>query len=244
MKEKYVSVKTANVVWGTDFKNWEDVKILKPGEKFGVYWSDVLIRYRDVKRDFMSWQIDNFNRASRKYTNRRIKTLVYLAGSDYTDQMWADAIKTGIGDYQIKLMCDLRWLARTAVEKGCMLQYTGVENRPQVEYLVKYMKDNGIKFEMWGENAGELRWAKDPLMLAEIIISNGLYGLDFTHSHFMFKTKGLPKPAWEETASDVRAYADDIEINPQIAPDLEKAYQMIKKHYSPDKKNKGQVSAQ
>jgi beta-galactosidase GanA len=230
MKEKYVSVEVANAVWGTGFKNWEDVKILKPGERPGAYWNDVLTRYRDRKRDFIIWQIDNFNRASKKYSNGRIKPLVYLAGSDYTDQMWADAVKTGRGDWQIKLMCDLRWLANTAVKKGCVLQYTGVENRPQVEYLVKYMKDNGIKYEMWGENAGEFSCAKDPLTLADIIISNGLYGLDFTHSHFMFKTKDSPKPAWEETASDSRADANGIEIHPQIGPDLKKAYQMIKEH--------------
>ena len=231
MREKYHAVEIANAVWNTDFENWEDVRIYKPGVKSGAYWNDVLLRYRDVKRDFIVWQIDNFKKAIIKYSDGRIKPVVYLAGNDCRDSMWADAVKTGKGNFFVKLMCDLRWLAKTAVEKGCVLQYTGVNDRPEVEYIVKYLRDNDLEFQMWGENAGSFDCAKDPLELADIIIQNGLCGLDYTHSHFIFKTRGSPKAAWEETEADVRAYTGDIELNPDIAPELKKAYKEIKDHY-------------
>ncbi len=230
MKAKYEFIEIANSVWGTDFQSWEEVMIVQPGKLTGPYWYDVLIRYRDVKRDFEAWQIGNFQRVLKRYKGR-VKPVVYLAGRDERPKMWAEAVGTGEGHLDIKLMCDLRWLARTAIDNGCMLQYTGAENRAEVEYLVKYLRDNNLKYEMWGENAGVFQCANEPLKLADIVIKNDLYGIDYTHSHFMFKTTGSPKPAWEETKSDIRNYSGDIEVNPEVAPDLEKAYRMIREHY-------------
>ena len=230
MKAKYEFINIANAVWGTNFKSWDDVCILPPGQQKGPYWYDVLIRYRDVKRDFIIWQIDNFKRVLKKYGGT-IKPVVYLGGRDDRPWMWEEAVQTGDGPVDIKLMCDLRWIARTAVEKECMLQYTGLENREEVEYLVKYLRDMNLPFKMWGENAGYYSCAKDPLNLANIIIENGLYGLDYTHSHFLFRSKSSHTPAWEQTPQSYSQTPADIEINPETGPKLKDAYALIKRHF-------------
>ncbi len=203
MKRKYKSVEKANKAWGTDFDSWDDVIVFQPKTYPGQYWNDMLVWYRDVKRKYINWQIDN----TRKHIGDKI-VLMYVPGTCYTEDHWNEAVRTGEGNVWIKLMADSKFLIDTAVEKDCWLQYTGVDNAPEVALLRKYIDDKGYTdLVMWGENAGALACAKDPVFLAETIIANRLYGLDYTHAHFALEDDGVTPNA--------------------IMPELRKAYRMI-----------------
>ncbi|MHB0997655.1 MAG: beta-galactosidase [Armatimonadota bacterium] len=209
MRQKYKLLDKANSAWGTDFKSWNEVKVLLPKTQPGAYWNDMLTWYRDSKRRYIDWQVEN----TKKYVGKDKKVLMYVPGTGYSDQDWADAVKTGDGNVWIKLMADSMYLIDVAAKKGCWLQYTGVENAPEVERLRKYLDDHKYsKVEMWGENAGYYDYAKDPVLLADIIIKNRLYGLDLTHAHFMLE-------------------GDDITPNANM-PELKKAYQMIRAYWA------------
>ena len=157
----------------------------------------------------MEWQIDN----ARKNIGNGKKILIYVPGTSYSEQDWVDAVRTGDGNVWIKLMADSMFLIDTAAKKKCWLQYTGVENADEVARLRKYLDDRKYAdVEMWGENAGSYECAKDPVRLAEIIIQNRLYGLDFTHAHFALEEDGVTPN--------------------HIMPELKKAYRMINEYWA------------
>jgi hypothetical protein len=186
MKIKYKDINKANKTWGTQFKTWDDVIVLKPKTQPGEYWKDVLLWYRDSKRDFIRRRIDCVNRYLSKYPGK--KTLVYVPGWHSTQQEWDDAVASGDGNVTIKIMCDTEFLIDVSHEKGCWIQYTGCENFAESAYITKYVKDHGYTgMEVWGENAGYAEIAQDPVNLGEIIIKYGMFGLDLTLSHFLFE---------------------------------------------------------
>lgn len=209
MKHKYRDIDEANSAWKTSFKSWNEVVVLKPKTKSGAYWSDMLTWYRDSKRDFVKWQIDQLRRASKSQKN----ILIYVPGTSYTEQEWTDAVRTGDGSDMIKVMADSMFLIDIANQKRCWLQYTGVENGPEVDRLRAYLDKKGYKgIEMWGENAGYYAFAQDPEALAKIIMRDRLYGLDLTHGHYLFE-------------------ADGVTPNAAI-PKLKKAFEMINSYWA------------
>lgn len=228
MKNKYVKIEKANKIWNTDFISWEDVRILKEGEKPGAYWNDYLTWYRDRKREFVKWQISNI----KKNAPDKI-ALVYIPGTAYFQTEWDDAVATARGTDSIRIMSDSMALMKEAVKQGAWLQYTGCENEPEVARLRKYLDDNGKKdVIMWGENAGYFIYAKDPINLANIIIKNRLYGLDYTHAHFAFLMDGLKEMPGMEDYGILNDTSKKIIPNPAIMNDLKKAFLMIKEQNS------------
>jgi len=209
MKAKYGDILAANATWNTKYKNWDEVVIPKPGTQPGPFWNDVLVWYRDSKRDFILWQLQNFKTAMAKYLPKPVKILMYVPGSHYTDEDWRQAVATGAGNGKICLMCDSIFLLETAAKEHCFLQYTGSSDEPEVKYLRGYMDQHGLgSIPMWGENAGITRVAIDPLQLADVVIKYNLYGLDYTHSRFIFK--------------------EDTVTPNEVFPKLQQAYSEIK----------------
>jgi hypothetical protein len=148
--------------------------------------------YRDTKREFVLWQIGNFKRHLAKYNLGATKLLLYVPGRDYAAEDWREAVRTGSGGRSIRLMCDSGFLLETAGKEGCWLQYTASENADEVAHLRQYMKDHGLDaIPMWGENAGVPGAAKHPGHLADVIVDQGLYGLDYTHSVYLFDEDGI-----------------------------------------------------
>lgn len=202
MRAKYKSVESANKAWGTAFATWEEVKVLKPETQPGAYWNDVLTWYRDSKREFISWQVDEL----KKLAGPKTKVVLYVPGTAYSDADWAEAVRTARGNDHIMMMADSLHLIDLAASKGCRLQYTGVENAAEVERLRRYLDEHKYsKLEMWGENAGNEHAAGDPAHLADVIIKNKLFGLDYTHAHYAFeKDQVTPNKVLPELA---KAYA-------------------------------------
>lgn len=186
MQAKYGDINKANTLWNTNFASWDNVVVLQPGTKPGKYWEDVLIWYRDTKRDFVRWSIDNI----KKYCGDK-KVLFYAIGH-YTQPEWDQAVATGTGSTTIMVMGETDWLIDLAAEKNCWLQFTGVDHEGTAAYIANYVKKHKYdNIQLWGENAGIYEAAKDPVGLAGIVIRNGYLGLDYTHSHFVFEKNGL-----------------------------------------------------
>src|SRR6202034_1755215 len=103
----------------------------------GRFWEDVLTWYRDAKRNFITWQIGNFKKHLAQYPeSAHVKILLYVPGTHYSDEDWQNAVQTGNGKPNIRIMCDSRFLLDTAIREGCQLQYTGCENEEEVKYLL------------------------------------------------------------------------------------------------------------
>lgn len=179
MKAKYSDIDKANAAWKTTFANWDDVRIPKPGAQPGPFWADMLTWYRDTKRDFILWQLHDYQRLMAKYLPKPIEMIIYVPGRDYTESDWDKAVATAVGTSPIKLMCDSRFLIQTAAKEHCWLQYTASNNEAEVKHLCDYMRDLGYAgIPMWGENAGMNPMGERPLDLANIVVENRLYGLD------------------------------------------------------------------
>ena len=181
----------ANRAWGTSFKVWRDVRIPEPGTRPGAMWNDVLTWYRDAKRSFVAWQVANYQALARRYAGTAApRLLLMVPGSHIPPAEWQQAVRTGDGDYGVKIMSESEYLIDLAAQTGCWLQYTGVENAKEVAYLQGYMQSKGTQIPMWGENAGTPQVGGDPDRIANVVAQNKLYGCEFIHSGFLFDNAG------------------------------------------------------
>lgn len=207
MRKKYSSVVHANRVWGTNFADWGAVRPPRPRQHPGTLWADALLWYRDSKRAVDRSLVDIYRRALDKHTSfgRRPSLIVMVAGSHIIQPEWSHAVDTGLPDCSIAIMSDSEFAITLAKETGCWLQYTGVENAPEVAYLRKYMTDHAVTEPMWGENAGVESVARRPARIVDVILANNLYGLDYVSSRFLFAPDGVtPNPTFHRLAQACR----------------------------------------
>jgi hypothetical protein len=203
MRAKYVGVAQANRIWGTSYADWAEVQPPQPGEHPGHLWNDALLWYRDSKRAVLRWQVANFRRALDKYApaGRRPNLIITVAGSHISSEEWNEVVQSGTPDCSISTMSDSEFPMDLAKETGCWLQYTGAGNAREVRYLRQYMQDHDITAPMWASNAGVERAAGNPDHLVEIILANGLYGLDYINSRFLFDPDGVtPNETFQKLA--------------------------------------------
>jgi len=213
MKGKYPSIDAANIAWALTgmerFNAWDEVAIPKPRTAWarGPFWNDMLIWYRDAKRQMMLNRIEQTQRLVKESIGRDVKCIVYLPGYAYSQADWDRAVREASGPSSIRLMMDNDWLMTTAIAKGCVLQYTGAENATEVGNIVRKLKAAGSDAyaTMWGENAGVEAIGRNPGQLAEVITGNGLRGIDFTWSNWLFEKDGVtPSETFVKFASAVR----------------------------------------
>ncbi|MBR4748437.1 MAG: beta-galactosidase [Abditibacteriota bacterium] len=227
MKKKYKTIEKANRAWGTDFESFDSMPLLSSGEKPGAYWEDFLLWYRDLKRDFVRWQIKDALRAAR---GKRV--LVYIPGTAYTPEEWREAVRTGEGGWTVRMMCDSMWVMEEALRQGAELQYTGCQNEEEVARLRNYLDSKGYRDAvMWGENAGYWRCAKDPLRLAEIAVKHRLWGLDYTHAHFAFILEGADRMPDTEDFTPLLKPGIEVKPSPVIMPQLKAAFGIIRDYW-------------
>jgi Beta-galactosidase len=204
MNQKYVSVAHANQMWRTNFGNWAELRSPMPDTHPGPFWNDALEWYRDSKRRFIRWQVANYRRALDKHApaGRRPILIIMVAGAHIRSPEWKKAVETGIPDCSLTIMSDSEFPMNLAKETGCWLQDTGVENVRELRYLRQYMQHHGIGVPMWGENAGAERVARNPNRLVNVILENGLYGLDYVDAHFLFESDGVTPNATFHAMAD------------------------------------------
>ena len=222
MAKKYRTLDRANDYWGLKgeqrFKKGSDIHIPKPGTEWakGQFWDDMLYWYRDCKRQMILHRVRQTEEQVDKYLSSKVKLIVYLPGHAYTQQQWDNAVKHASGDKSIRLMMDNDWLMKEAIKRGCILQYTGVENAKEVDNIVSKLKAMGqhrAYRTMWGENAGVARVGQHPMQLADVITKYNLRGIDFTWSKWLFDEEDgvTPTPVFEEfrrTVEKIRNHYD------------------------------------
>ena len=158
MQAKYGTISAANTAWSTSYAGWSSVSIPAVGTKTGPMWNDVLLWYRDTKRNFIDWQIQNYKRALAKYADpaHRPQLIIfvpcdpsYISAAD-----WDAAVATGGGGVSVKLMCDSEYLIEEAHKYGLHLEYTGLPADHVIAGLKSRMQARGMVSPLQGENLG------------------------------------------------------------------------------------------
>jgi hypothetical protein len=227
MEAKYKNIDEANKIWNTDFKSWDDVKVLQPKTKPGPYWNDVLTWYRDSKREFIKWRIDNV----KKYTDKKI--LIYVPGQHWTEKEWQEAVDSGAGNDSLRIMTDTEFLIDIAAEKNCDIQFTGLEGYQEAKYIKDYVDKKGYKnMRIWGENAGEYGAVEPIERMAKTAISNEYFGIDLQSTNYIMEADGVTPnkvfPKFAEACKMIKLYWSDLRI--AISP-----YDISKSLILPDK---------
>ncbi len=222
MQEKYGDIATANRVWGTSLADFAALNVPKPGEAKGALWQDTLEWYFATKREFMEKQVDIFKAALQDVGLSDCKPVLYLPGADFTEQQWNACIAEGNAISQIMLGCDNQFTAKLAYEKGCLLQYTGINDSYSLRLLREYMYQNGLEsVAVLGENAGDAVSAGNLTRLKEIIMEQKIWGIDYTHSRWLYEADGVTHSARFDEFADVidalDAYLDEVDIT--VTPD-------------------------
>jgi hypothetical protein len=202
-RERHGTLEACNRAWGTDYGSWSEVELPRPGTSTGAHWEDVLLWYRDSKREFTREQVARFQGTIREFLGDRAQALIYVPGSAIRPSEWELAVRTGDGPVPVKIMADSEFLLDVARETGSVLQYTGAENRREVAYLTRSLRERGMPpAGMWAENSGGF---PDPLYLARVLVHYGLRGMDFTHAHHVFAADGItPNHRWPDLEAACR----------------------------------------
>jgi hypothetical protein len=191
MREKYRLIHRANTKWGTHFKDWSRVEIPSVGTQPGPMWRDVLGWYRDTKRAFIRWQVMHYRRLIAKYYGARPapKLLILVPGDHITAFEMDAAVTSGGGNDQLKMMSDSEFLLDVAHSVDAYIQYTGIPNMGELEYLEQYMRDHKYSLPLWGENAGN---KGDPKELDAEVLLNGLYGQEYIGANIFESDRVTP----------------------------------------------------
>ena len=197
MQGKYGCIAAANAAWGTQYTDFSALTVPKPnGSVKGALWADTLYWYRDVKRAFEEAQLQEYKRIADRYSDGRIRLVLYLPGWDVRDEQYEEAIAAGTACPMIRLMADNRFILYLAQKYDCLLQHTGVNDDWEAEHIRLCCDQLGMSdVPIFGENAGDYNNAKDPERLVEIIYQNRYAGIDYTHSRHLFLSDGVtPSP--------------------------------------------------
>ena len=190
MEKKYGSIDQANAAWGKNYADFASVSVPREGEVKGQMWRDVLEWYRDSKREFMRMQVEVFCEVM-KELKLDVPLILYLPGADFTKSQWEASVAQGIANGGIKFMCDNEYTVQLADEFGCILQYTGITGTTSLRLLRNYMYENGYAhIPVMGENAGGSQPDAQAKLLYEVITEYKLWGIDYTHSHWLFEADG------------------------------------------------------
>lgn len=212
MAEAYSTIEAANEAWGTSYASFDEIEVPKPEEIKGKMWEDTLLWYRDTKRAFMSAQVDTFKKAAETYGLSTRPLIIYLPGAEFNAHQWKGCVKNGTAINQVKIFCDNEYAVTLAAEKGCVLQYTGITGTDGLRLTREFMYENGYgSIPVFGENAGDPGAAGNPKFLADIIVDYSLFGIDYTHSHYLYEEDGTPSRIHKALVSQLPVIAEHLE---------------------------------
>lgn len=220
MQIKYVTIEAANKAWGSNYSDFADIDIPKPGEAKGELWRDVLTWYRDTKREFMAAQVDIFKAALADYGLANRPLILYLPGADFTEEEWEHCVEKGSASSGIRLACDNNYTVDLAAASGCVLQYTGITGVSELKLLRNYMYESGNgDIPVFGENGGGD--GADLKLLRDIIVQNKLYGIDYTHCHYLYEADGETKneryALFGEVIDELADFIEEVDLSEPTA---------------------------
>ena len=191
MRQKYINITDANEAWGTEYADFEELSVPKPGEVKGVLWEDVLTWYIQVKRDVIEKQIVIFQKVLYELGCTDVKLVLYMPGTWFTEDGWNYCVEKGTVSDGLMLGADNTGMVELAAKYGCCLQYTGVETIDGVHYIRQYMYDNGYEnIPVFGENAAHAGLNAQVESIFSNIMETNQIGIDFTDCSFLFDGYG------------------------------------------------------
>ena len=190
MKEKYGTITAANKAWGKNYTSFDSINVPKAGEVKGTMWNDVLTWYRDTKRNFMEGQVEATIQMSQKYSNGRIKPIIYIAGGSVSEADWNKAVNDGINSDQVKMMADGDYAMDLMKKYNIWGQHTGVNDSGDVARIRKYLDNIGMyNAVIFGENShGNHDLA---VSCVETMIKNEFWGFDLVMGSNCFESDGI-----------------------------------------------------
>lgn len=216
MSAKYGTLSKANVAWATDYKVWNALSLCPLNEQSRQLRRDILDWYRDSKRRFAKWQIRHYQSLIAKFFPTNPPNLMFLIpGNHLSAFLQASAEEDGLQDGPIALMGDSEFFIDEAQKAGTTLQYTGLPNLEEIEYLQAYIRRKEYAVAMWGENA----WNKgDPQELAQEAFANGLVGQEYVGSGLFAQDQRTPTAKFVALAQSIGWLKDawDAKRDPQL----------------------------
>ncbi|MBR6741017.1 MAG: family 14 glycosylhydrolase [Clostridia bacterium] len=209
MEQKYGDIEALNRMWKTYYESFSEISVPYEGEVGKKFWEDTMEWYRDTKREFCKKQVDVFAAALSDFGIADCPLILYLPGADVSEEEWDANIKNKSASHGMKLGCDNQFMADLAKEKGCRLQYTGINDTEKLAILVDYMTQNAIDVPVYGENAGGN--GEFPQTLGYIVRKHGLAGIDYTHARWIYDeadgvTKNKRYGEFAEALKDIKKY--------------------------------------
>jgi len=223
MQKLYGDIASANAAWGTEYASFGGVEVPKPGECSGALWEDTLKWYYLTKREFMENQTEVFSTVTESFGLGEIPLILYLPGADVTLRQWEGAVQGGNAVPGIKMACDNRFTAELAAKKGCVLQYTGINGVYSLGLLRTYMYSNGLEsVPVFGENAGDAVSASDIIGLGDTVVNMGLWGIDYTHTRWLYEPDGVTRrPEFEDFEKTVLKIKEYVSSGgPESPPEM------------------------
>ena len=222
MQKKYGTIREANSAWGKEYAGFAELTVPKPGQVRGRMWEDVLVWYRDSKRIFMDKQVKLYKELLAEYGFGDRYPILYLPGGDFSEEEWNSCIESGTATPGVKLACDNNYTVGLAAKYNCLLQYTGITGLENLQLVRRFMYENGYgSIPVFGENAGDKVAADDVYLLRDIIFDHKLYGIDYTHCHWLYevdhKTPGKRFEPFRQVVSEISEYLAALDLD--VAPD-------------------------
>lgn len=210
MQSKYGTIAAANGAWGTSFSSFPTTPhpAGTPGAAYAptaAMWTDFLYWYRNTKRDFAAWQVqDTLNVIQHYFPTNTPAFSVPLPGLHLTpEQFDASVANQGATDAaqddSIVSYTDNEFivdLAHQNVSHGLALHLVSLPNNPEASYIKGYEQATyGGVIAMTGENNGHDNL---PVAMTDNEQAFNLLQLDvvddsdlFTSDHQMLSTTGI-----------------------------------------------------
>ncbi len=169
MQAKYETIATANAAWGTSFSSFPGPP--KPAGTNGAaytptsaLWTDFLYWYRNEKRDFAAWQVqDTLQLLKSYYPTNTPAFAIPIAGNHLTPEQFNLSVSNrgatdAVSDDAIVSFIDTEFwvdLAHANAQYGVALHLTSLPNNPEGSYVKTYeLAHYGSPMIMSGENNG------------------------------------------------------------------------------------------
>ena len=200
----------ANGRWATHLRAWSDLAPQMAGGP--VFWHDVLIWYRDTKRDMVTALVTDFKRTALR-TGFKAPLIALLPGSHQPSTLLDDDPDLAGASGAVRVMTDWPFLFDLCLGQKIDMQYTAAEQASEVASIGACLNRRGAGDVLWLENAGG-----PPSLRPEDLVSAARRaphkGYDYIGAGSLFDRSGRPEP---EICGRVKAMLDAMKAQPHPA---------------------------
>ena len=197
MRQKFATIGEANSEWNTHYPSWESLEPPQPGQGTEALWRDVLRWYRDVKRDFVDWQVTDTLATLKQYNAPKTKVALMVPGSHLSEAEMDEVARhlgvdstTGSRFQSVVAQIDTDWEIELAHRTGAVMHVTSLPNTEELQFIRAY--ELGKHYEaglISAENVGHVDGV--PSILSNEVLSHGLIELDQIDATDFFEPDGV-----------------------------------------------------